>query len=152
MPTQSITIGNAAQAAADQVFDGVFERSLNFAVELEFEQARHFIRRINQYNDFHFARVLDALDAIDRLIPRYRYGAENPNDGRRNYRLKVGREGSPVLYLERHEWGNDERLTDDGMAMIRNAMHTIALADEADVDVEPFDVDGRRIVFRFWWD
>lgn len=152
MPTQSITIGNAAQAAADQVFDGVFERSLNFAVELEFEQARHFIRRINQYNDFHWARVFDALDAIDRLIPGCHYGPDNPNNCRRSYTLKVGREGSPVLYLERYEWGNRERLTDDRIEMIRSSMEAIAQADEADVEIRPLAIGGRRIEFRFWWD
>lgn len=152
MPTHTITIGNAAQAAADQVFDGVFDQSLNFAIELEFEQARQFIRRINQYNDFHWARVLDALDTIDRLIPGYDYGPDNPNNGHRSYTVKVGREGSPVLYLERYEWGNKERLTDDRIEMIRSSMETIALADEADVKIEALAIGGRRIEFRFWWD
>jgi len=153
MPTQTTTIGNDAQQAADAIFDAVFERSLHFQVELEFDQACRFIRRINQYNDFEWTHVVDALDHIDRLIPRRSYGPENPNNGQRDYRLRVGREGSPVLYLDRLEVGEKLPLTDASIKAICEEMELIGGADEADASIEPLSfTNGRHVTFRFWWD
>jgi hypothetical protein len=153
MHTQATTIGNAAQIAADQIFDAVFERSLHFAIELDFDQASRFIRRIDRYNDFQWAHVLDALEEIDRLIPRRTYGAGNPHNGERDYTLRIGRDGSPVLYLDRLEFGDRERMTDERMQAICSEMELIGQADEAEVSVKPTGLlSGRRITFRFWWD
>lgn len=150
---QVITTGPKAQQTADAIFDAVFERSLHFQVELDFDATRAFIRRINQYNDFHWAHVLDALDDVDRLIPRRHYGPENPHNGERDYTLKIGREGSPVLYIERLEVGNKVPLRDGTIKSICEEMELIGKADEADASVEPLSfAQGRKVTFRFWWD
>lgn len=153
MYTQATTIGHTAQDTANAIFDAVFDRSLHFQVELDFDEACQFIRRIDRYNDFDWAHVLDALDHIDRLIPRRRYGPNNPNNGQRDYTLRIGREGSPVLYLDRLEFYDKDRLSDDRIKAICEEMELIGMADEADASVEPAAIpDGRHIIFRFWWD
>lgn len=150
---QVITTGPKAQQTADAIFDAVFERSLHFEIELEFDAIRAFIRRINQYNDFHWAHVLDALDDVDRLIPRRHYGPENPRNGERDYTLRIGRDGSPVLYLDRLEVGHKVPLTDNSIKAICEEMQLIGKADEADALIEPLSfAQGRNITFRFWWD
>jgi hypothetical protein len=150
---QVITTGPKAQQTADAIFDAIFERSLHFQVELDFDAIRAFIRRINQYNDFHWAHVLDALDDVDRLIPRRQYGAGNPNNGQRDYALRIGREGSPVLYLDRLELGHKVPLKDSCIKAICEEMQLIGKADEANASIEPLSfASGRKLTFRFWWD
>ena len=46
------TIGPEAQTKGHQIFKAIFERSLNFRVELGFDDACRFIERIDHYNDF----------------------------------------------------------------------------------------------------
>ncbi len=144
MPTQTITTGYHTQLA-DKMFDAIFENVLDFRIELSDEAARQFIRRIKAYNNFDADAVLTALDIIDRLIPRQNYGEGNPNTGQRDYRLSVGREGSPVIYLDR--WQFRDELSEDRMQLICCKMQALALADEAD-----YTVEGRHVQFRFWWD
>ena len=79
MPTNAITIGTDRQIG-DRVFDGVFQHSLDFRVELPYEAARQFLRRIDRYNDYRAAPVLDALDAVDNILPKTHYGPGNPNN------------------------------------------------------------------------
>lgn len=150
---QVITTGPEAQQVANAIFDAVFERSFHFQIELAFDETLAFIRRINQYNDFHWSRVLDALDRVDQRIPRRQYGAGNPNNGQRDYRLRIGREGSPVLYLDRLEVGHKVPMTDIAIKAICDEMQLIGKADEADASIEPLSfAQGRNITFRFWWD
>ena len=152
MPSQSITTGKNTQIG-DAIFDGVFENSLDFRIEMDYDVGRQFIRRIDQYNAFFSANVLAALDAIDELIPRMRFGEGNPNNGRRDFKISLGREGSPVLYIERIEWGDTERLSDDRIRLICREMQSVAAADEADSSIEPLPLSGgRKVTFRFWWD
>jgi hypothetical protein len=117
-----------------------------------FEDAVDFIRRIDQYNDFEAGAVIDALEAIDQLIPKSWYGPSNPNNGQRTYRISIGREGSPVIYLERMEHGFSKPLAEETMKTICSEMELWARADEADFEVLPLSSSGRVIRFRFWWD
>jgi hypothetical protein len=137
--------------AADKMFDAVFERALDFRITMDYDAARRFIERIDQYNDFDHHEVLQALDEIDRLIPRQFYGEGNPNNGRRKYEITVGREGSPVVYLDWHEFSGP-RIADETLKAICDEMTVIGHADEADFDVEDTILGGRKITFRFWWD
>jgi hypothetical protein len=154
MPTQTITPSAAHQIPpTDAIFDAVFERSLNFRIELPFEQAQAFIGRIDQYNEFNAPRVLEALDRIDGLIPRKQYGPGNPNNGQRDYTISIGREGSPVIYLERLEFFDKPELDNATMKAICREMELMASADESHYRIRDLSCGpGRKIEFRFWWD
>ena len=151
MPTQTITPpAPSATSAADRVFDAVFRESLQFRIEMPYDAAVRFIERVHRYNEFDASTVIEALENIDRLIPRSFYGDGNPNNGQRTYDLSVGREGSPVIYLQRFEFQTTPPLPESIANAICNEMKLIGRADEADVDVHDFGW-GRRIRFRFWW-
>lgn len=140
---------------ADAMFDAVFERSHQFRIEMPFDQASRFLHRIGQYNEFEAARVLDALERVDALIPRKFFGEGNRNNGERAYTLSLGREGSPVLYLELYEWGwcKGPALSDDAIEAICREMELIGKADEATCDRQIISCNnGRKVTFRFWWD
>ncbi len=92
------------KSTGKQAFDGVFDNSLNFRIELPWEAALEFIRYVGRYNGFQPHRVIAALERVDELIPRKDYGANNPNTGQRSFQISVGREGSPVVYLDRYEF------------------------------------------------
>jgi hypothetical protein len=152
MLTDTTTIGPKIQTHGDAIFDAVFEHALHFRIEMHYEDARQFLRRIDRYNDFEAETVLEALDRIDQLIPRKFYNEGNPNNGERSYTLTVGREGSPVIYLERYEWDHDIPLSDETLSSVCREMELSALADEADYEVMRTIGTNRKITFRFWWD
>jgi hypothetical protein len=154
MPTEAITAPAQQQIQpVTDLYDAVFERSANFRIELPFEQAASFIRRVDEYNDFSAPIVLEALEHIDRLMPRKYCGPGNPNNGHRDYSISVGREGSPVIYLTRLEFFESPELEDATMKAICREMGVFGQADEADYHVDEFAfARGRRISFRFWWD
>jgi hypothetical protein len=137
--------------AADEMFEAVFERSLYFKIEMSFERAWQFLRRIESYNEFYAANVLDVLERVDALIPKNDYGKGNPNNGQRSFVISVGREGSPVLYLERYEFDQEKWLPEETLRLICREMEMIGIADESDYEVQPF-AGGRKVTFRFWWD
>jgi hypothetical protein len=153
MLANTTTIGPQTQTHADKMFDAVFEHSGQFRIEMPYEEACQFIHRIEEYNEFESGSVLDALDNIDRLIPRKFYGEGNPNNGERAYSIALGREGSPVIYLELYEWDGVDRLSNERMKLICQEMELNGRADEADCDVRPtIGPESRKITFRFWWD
>jgi hypothetical protein len=155
LPATNRTIDRVDPSIADGIFDAVFERSLHFRIQLPWEQALHFLRRIDRYNDFDAERVVESLERADLAIPRTYCGAQNPNEGQRDFTIAVGREGSPVIYLQRHEFTGRVAMQEASMKAIRNDMKFFGLADEADYYVDHLPRLGRssrKITFRFWWD
>jgi hypothetical protein len=136
---------------ADRVFDAVFDATLDFQIEMPFEDACQFIHRIDQYNDFDAHKVIAALHRVDQIIPRKQYGESNPNNGKRDFNVSVGREGSPVIYIRLTEIGSHPKMTDYQMKTVVAIMREHGIADEADFEVRD-GLYGRFIEFRFWWD
>lgn len=131
----------------NDLFNAVFPRSANFRIELDFDAVIDFIQQIGDWNDFSPGRVIDALEAADRLIPRC------SRSGDRTYNISVGREGSPILYLERDEYPWSKRLSESAIRAICQEMELMAHADDAHCDIRDFAYSkGRHIEFRFWWD
>lgn len=152
MPTQTVTPPAEHQIPpADAIFDAVFERSLQFRIELPYDTAIAFIRRIGTYKQFEAGRVIDALERADQLIPRANYGPGNPNNGNRDYKISLGREGSPVIYLERFEYCTKAPIAEKSIKDICEEMKIWAEADEADYQVHDYTSCGlsRKITFRF---
>ena len=155
MPTQTITPPATRKIGEDMVH-AAFPHSFNFRVELPFSDALDFIRQIGPHNDFDPETVIEALEHVDRAIPRTQYPTDHPNNGQRNYRLSVGREGSPVIYLERSEYAFLRHavapLSDAAIKRICQEMELCGHADEATYEVHEFSGGSRTVEFRFWWD
>lgn len=166
LPTHSMnnTIENAlAKQEADIMFDAVWKRSGHHRLELDWDIARAFIERIAAYNDFDAKNVLHALDLVDQIIPRMHYdalvdGQVNPNNGRRAFRISVGREGSPVIYIDLYELHRFDSpkypMTPEMVEKIKTIMTSVGVADESDCTVEDLTAHnmGKSYEFRFWWD
>lgn len=148
----NLTLTGPHTQIADNIFGAVFDQSLDFRIELPYDVAIRFIERIEQYNEFEAPTVLDALARIDRLIPRSAFGEGNPNNGSRDYKIEVGREGSPVIYLHRFEWLTQFPRTEDQMKAVCLEMQLNGKADEATYEARDCGGGTRRITFRFWWD
>jgi hypothetical protein len=149
---QAIATPETQIQKANQIFDGVFVQSLDFKIEMPYDAAVQFIRRIGTYNDFEPETVIETLGRVDSLIPRRFYNEGNPNNGERRYDISVGREGSPVVYLEYFEWRDSQRLDEGTMQAICGEMELHGMADEATYKIETSSNQARNVTFRFWWD
>ncbi len=147
-----------AMSKADSIFDAVWENTFGLRITLEWDIALAFIERIGEYNDFDSKKVLQALQYIDEIIPRMKYGDGNPNNGLRDFKISVGREYSPVIYIERFELYRSDfpknPLTGEMVKRICGIMTDVALADESDCEIiDNQDLGmGKSFEFRFWWD
>lgn len=151
-----------ANTKADAIFDAVWPNTLGCRLELEWDEALQFLKRIDRYNNFEWEKVNKALDLIDKIIPTMEYGMlngePNKNNGKRNFTIEVGRERSPVIYIERYEWnhgfGKQPPLTEQQCKNVCALMEKRALADESTYEVEEETrlCHYRKITFRFWWD
>lgn len=145
------------QAKIDKMFDAVW-CAHNHRIELPWDEAMHYIRRIEAYNNFEWAKVQTAMSLIDQMIPPCDYGKDNPNTGSRNYKIEIGRANSPVIYLKRYEFDhgtgtNQPPLTDLVCRAICSVMLEVAEADESTYTLRTEDEGQIRIAeFRFWFD
>jgi hypothetical protein len=86
-------------------FKLLFEATLDmeYTVELsknqDFEVALVIIDKIGGYNEFDTETIKILLKTIDEIIPRF-YMEGNPNNGKREYNIIIGRESSPVIYIK----------------------------------------------------
>src|SRR5947208_3109823 len=88
---QTITLPNNIHIdKGNKIYDGVFSQSLDFRIEMDYDAAMQFIRRIGGYNQFEPEDVINALECIDRLLPRAYFNEGNGNNGMRRYKLSVG--------------------------------------------------------------
>ncbi len=122
------------------------EVSLCYRVELSPVEAQGFLYRSDKYIGWVTASNL--LQSIDNLIPRISFGAGDDSNGRKFYRLSIGRECSRVIYVELaktylpNEFDYEKLSRDIGRAA------ELAGADEAWCERD--DDGGYR--FRMWWD
>ena len=161
MPIQTITAPVPAQiaaarqlAAADDIFEAVFDQSSYFRIDLPWEQALQFLRRIDKYNEFEAERVIEALEHVDQAIPRKDCGEGHPNNGQRDFSIAIGRKGSPVIHVERREDALSVPMEESAMKAACQAVKLIGRADEAFYDIDEYRLSGpsRKITFCFWWD
>lgn len=138
-----------------EFFKKLFEYSLHHRIEIKESDLETYIRAIGNYNNFRSESVLSFLNKIDQIIPRTNYGEGNPNNNKKDYKIFIGRESSPCIYIERYEWISFKQkpLKDDQIELIKALAHSIGLADEADHEIKQlFDPQDGIIEFRFWWD
>lgn len=133
----------------------MFELSHNHRMELEYDNALEYIKAIGQYNNFEYYKVVNFLEEMDKLIPRTYYNEGNPNNGKRAYKLSIGRESSPVIYVKLFFFSDVRNFSEvkQNWNKIKDLAYTVGLADEADMEVEESDVmNCKTIQMRFWYD
>lgn len=135
-------------------FKYIFNNSLDFAIDLELnhekpnglheQRAINLINSIGAYNDFNVVQF-DKIITYCNQFTRY-YNNNNPNNFMKDYSVKFGREGSPVMYIEITL--KDEAKAED----ILQDFKRISNADEIDlIEIRPCYF-GASAVFRLWWD
>lgn len=133
------------------LYEAMYDRFQNFRVQLPWDAALEFIRRIDRHNAFETSVVIEMLECIDRMIPRTAPTATHPR-GQRTFRLYVGREPSPVIYLERFEYQRAQRLSLETIQYIAYQTGAWGRADHSTYKIEDFACSrARRIEFRFFW-
>lgn len=135
-------------------FKFIFEHSLNFAIDLNLhhekpnglneQRAIKLIDSIGAYNGFNIIKF-DKIITYCNQFTRY-YNENNPNNYIKDYSVKFGREGSPVMYIE-------ITLKDAAQAEeILKDFKKLSNADEVDlIEIRPHYF-GVSAEFRIWWD
>lgn len=148
-------------------FKHVFESTLHMSFEIrtasnvELDKAvRPYIETIGDYNEFNPERVMSMLKEFDKLAPRKHYKYHNPNEGSRVWDIRLGREGSCVLYIHWYDFGwdnyNKEQMSEAVKAFERVALDS-GKADEYDYTDETLaagisNAVGHEHSIRIWWD
>lgn len=144
----------------NKLFDLSMQHRVEFRPDYSMEKIQEYIKAIGRYNAFEACRVLDMIDKIDSIIPEVYHGENNPNNGNRLWKIDIGREYSPVIYIniEVKALGKD-RIHPDLQPIIINeckAAARKAAADEISHEIHEMDIGKRyhykSIELRFWWD
>lgn len=145
------------EVANRDFYKTMFELSLYHRMKLPYDEVLEYINAIGGYNEFEANRVKQMLYEIDQIIPRVYYNPKNPNNGKQNFELEIGREGSPVIYLTVREFSKDrQHIIDDLLDLvpaIKRVAESVGKCDEFNQDLEVFPIlGGRQVQIRMWWD
>lgn len=125
-------------------FLGAIEHSLDIKIEMTWEDAHELLSNISKYNEFTGELAKDILQAADKILPKHQF------NGRRDFDVLIGREGSMVMYLRRRSIGKDA-LNPSDIKMLNDYAADHGQADEADYTAEERGMLLEE-TFRFWWD
>ena len=138
-----------------KAFETIFNNNLHFNIDLKLnygkagdiaEQiAAEIVARCGAYNDFNIMQFEKILNFCNKHFIKY-YNEGNPNNNSRNYTIKFGREGSPVIYIEAHT------KTEEEASEIFTELKHITNADEAHTIEQKNSYFGIYNVWRLWWD
>jgi hypothetical protein len=134
----------------------IFEGSLHFNIDLELNYskpgdekeliAKAIAKKIAGYNDW----TPEKFNKIFEIMNRYsiaQYGEDNPNNGKRNWTMRFGRESSIVTYLDASF--NDEETANKCYKEIESMIHPDELSIENSF---PMFANNIHKTFRLWWD
>lgn len=134
----------------------IFEGSLHFNIDLELNYskpgdekeliAKAIAKKIAGYNDW----TPEKFNKIFEIMNRYsiaQYGEDNPNNGKRNWTMRFGRESSIVTYLDASF--NDEETANKCYKEIESMIHPDELSIESSF---PMFANNIHKTFRLWWD
>lgn len=137
-------------------FINIFNYSLHFNIDLTLnhekagglneQRAIKIVNKIGQYNEFNprkFNRIITYLNTYFLA----NYGAGNCNNHKKDYTLFLGREGSPVIYIEAYFKSKDE------ITATIDELSELVRPDEISTERQ-FEVwDGKQFArLRLWWD
>lgn len=132
----------------------IFENCLTFNIDLQIDnekpggiaeqEARKLLEKIGGYNNFSpkiFYKIIAYLNKYFLCD----YGAGNCNNGKKNYQIKFGREGSPVMYIRITAKSEDE------INATIDELSELSAADEISAEHYP-SFAGVGATVRLWWD
>lgn len=147
-------------------FKHVFESTLHLSFEIktaskvELDKAvLPYLETIGDYNEFNPDRVMEMLKEFDKFAPKKRYETENPNEGSRVWDVRLGREGSCVLYIHWYDfgWSNyDKEQMQTAVKDMERIATQIGKADECDYEDKTLgagiSAEAHEHEIRLWWD
>ena len=153
--TTTVTNEEARKVSKAEAFKIMFESTLNMGIQLDMYHGDNvklldeYVDAIGCYNGFKPSTVKTMLHCIDEIIPRKQYNEGNPNNGLRDYKVTIGRESSPCIYI----------VTGKSLDVIHTTvMEQIAMdckADEFSHKTEETNVFGFKrtsTTIRIWFD
>lgn len=132
----------------------LLKTNLHFAVQVELDQAVEILSRFSIYNE-----IPDTISKLPRALANaigpVDFGEDNPNSGGfSNLRLKIGNEGSLVVYLDSNTFWRKSDTPERQKAAIEAAADAYK-ADEISVEIKTYELMGRDAAIvkaRLWWD
>ena len=131
------------------LYKEAFELSLNMLIELPYQEVIEAAKAIGDYNEFNAHDLEKMMSMIDAIIPRKYYNEGNPNNGNRDYKISIGREGSMVLYYSIY------KLYSEGtIKTIKRREEELKTIAEGVGKADEFNVyeEDNYLKIRIWWD
>ncbi len=145
-----------------ELYNIFFQMSLNHKVELPYAEALRYLEAIGSYNEFQFKRVKAMLYHLDMMLPRYtETEVNNPNFNNRQWKISVGREQSPVIYITFYAFDSKGIFKLEEMVSNKERFGEVAVGfgkcDEFSMKVESLGagisiVEAKKLTIRMWWD
>ncbi len=126
-------IGNKEVSTAAQAMtligygdtNGINLRSLDYNVKCEdFQDFKKCLKIIDQYNEFNYSTMKEHI--YDYLEVNKFYGETNPNNGLNLFNFWIGRESSPVFYVEFTDSYNPNQILNRNGAEVEFCSYTAA--------------------------
>ncbi len=118
--------------------------SLQWKAEFEALDAVEFGRSAIPHGNMEQKELIDAIRAINEIMPRMQFAPGNSNNGRHAHKFVIGREYKRVLYVTVAKRSAPK---DTDYNAITAKLKTISLAEEADLKQE----DDLWYEFRICW-
>lgn len=135
-----------------QTYEEIFKNSFRFKYETPLKDVSTFLEAIGDYNEFSPQTAISMLRKMDSYLPRYK-------GNRERYKVSIGRENSPVIYLNIFACGADHDdvvgSVKDVEEVLKKIAYDIGKVDEFSIDYEKADGWGMsvtKIEIRMWWD
>jgi len=145
--TNNVCMDCQTQQKVD-AFNNMWKWSINFQVKFTPEEMPTYLKQEKHYNEYDGAKVREMIQKIDALTPTKYYNPGNPNNGKPHHVYNIGREGSPVIYLEIRKIYMPNNFDYDTYTMDLKRLAYEAEADEAGIITN----NDHEFIARFWWD
>ena len=123
----------------------IYEISIDFQIETDYANVAEMLRQLNDVNDFIVEIIAKRIDLLS-ILGVY-YNENNPNNGRPLFKIKVGREGSEVIYFTELM---TPKITDKDISEIKR-LYKLPRVDEFDAEIDKF-MNYKHFSIRNWWD
>jgi hypothetical protein len=123
--------------------------STNWLAEFDPEEAVEFVKRAEYYNNFTNEDLVNLIESINKIIPRFWNGEDNPNNGSYIHTFYIGNEDTRVIYLSLFkDWDVLKNFDFNEIEKKLEELGRKAKADEYEAVVN----SKYYFKYRFWWD